>query len=69
MMLDAKHPVSHSGVHQQQYMMLNATGLDTLEHRLLQMPPSWRVCTVKMRETGMLLPFGSCMDQYTCKNP
>ena len=69
MMLDAKHPVSNSEVHKQQYMKLNATALDTLEHRLLQMPPSWRVSIVKMRESGMLLPFGCCLDQYSCQNP
>ena len=69
MMLDTKHPVSNSEVHKQQYMKLNAPGLDTLEHRLLQMPPSWRVCIVKMRESGMLLPFGCCLGEYTCQNP
>ena len=69
MMFDAMHPVSGSELYQQQYMKLNATGLDTLEHQLLQMPPSWRVCIVKMRESGLLLPFGSCLDEYTCQNP
>ena len=68
MMFDAKHPVSNSEIHKQ-YMMLNATGMDILEHQLSQMSPSRRVCIVRMRESGMLLPFGSCLDEYTCQNP
>ena len=67
-LLDAKHPVSNSEAHKQ-YVMLNATGMDVLEHCLSEMSPSRRVCTVKRRESGMFLPFGSCMEEYTCPNP
>lgn len=67
-LLDAEHPVSKSEA-QRENVMLNHTRVDYRERMLFQMSPSRRVCSVKMRESGMLLPFGSCLDEYTCSNP
>ena len=67
-LLDADHPVSKSEA-QRQNGMLNDTRKDYRERMLFQMSPSRRACSVKMRESGMLLPFGSCLDEYTCSNP
>ena len=67
-LFDAEHPVSKSEAHRRD-VMLNHTRVDYRERRLFQMSPSRRACSVKMRESGMLLPFGSCLDEYTCSNP
>ncbi|ROW01851.1 hypothetical protein VMCG_05583 [Cytospora schulzeri] len=40
-------------------------------HRKLftQIKPSWRMCTHKFRQDGILLPFGQPRNQYTIPNP
>ncbi|KAI9714053.1 MAG: hypothetical protein M1812_006500 [Candelaria pacifica] len=65
---DAEQPVSKSE-EQRRYVMLNDTRVDYRERRLFEMSSSRRACSLKMRETGILLPFGSCLDEYTCSNP
>jgi hypothetical protein len=42
---------------------------DYLERALYSRPPSSRVCTVKFREDGLLLPFGSHRDEFDTPNP
>ncbi|KAF6236092.1 hypothetical protein HO173_005720 [Letharia columbiana] len=67
-LFDAEQPVS-KGEEERQYVMLNDTRVDYRERRLFTMSPSRRVCSHKMQESGMLLPFGSCSDGYTSSNP
>ena len=42
---------------------------DYLERALLSQPPAWRVCTMKFRKNGILLPFGSSRQEYDSPNP
>ena len=42
---------------------------DYLERALLQQPPTWRVCTMKFRKDGILLPFGSSRQEFESPNP
>ena len=42
---------------------------DYLERTLLSKPPAWRVCSVKFRNDGMLLPFGSSRQEFDSPNP
>jgi hypothetical protein len=44
--------------------------VDHVHRRLFQqMKPSWRICTHKFRQDGILLPFGQPRNQYTVPNP
>ena len=45
-------------------MMLNVHLQDTRELHLCSLPPLRRLCASKMRRTGVLLPFGSYLDEY-----
>ncbi|KAL1982084.1 hypothetical protein VTN96DRAFT_1797 [Rasamsonia emersonii] len=39
-------------------------------HRdLYNKPPEWRVCIMKFREDGILLPFGACRREFCTPNP
>lgn len=67
-LFDGEQPVSKSE-EERKYVMLNETRVDYRERRLFMLSPSRRACSFKMRETGMLLPFGSCLDGYNCSNP
>ena len=42
---------------------------DYLERALLTQPPTWRVCTMKFRKDGILLPFGSSRQELDSPNP
>ena len=42
---------------------------DYLERALLSQPPAWRVCTMKFRKDGILLPFGSFRQDHDSPNP
>ena len=42
---------------------------DYLERALLTQPPAWRVCTMKFRKDGVLLPFGSSRQELDSPNP
>jgi len=42
---------------------------DYVERALFTQPPAWRVCTMKFREDGMLLPFGSSRRGFDTPNP
>ena len=42
---------------------------DYLERALLTQPPAWRVCTMKFRKDGVLLPFGSSRQEFDSPNP
>ncbi len=67
-MLDSHHGVSETEKNRL-HVMLNASRLDHLERHLYSQTPAGRVCSHKMRETGVLLPFGSCLDKFQCPNP
>ena len=51
------------------YIMLNDTRLDYRERHLFLLSPSRRVCTDRMRKDGILLPFGSCLEEFSFPNP
>ena len=42
---------------------------DRLDRTLLKQPPAWRVCTMKFRTDGILLPFGSSREEFDTPNP
>lgn len=67
-MLDADHDVAETE-RNRLHIMLNATRLDYQERHLLFLPPAQRVCSHKMRKTGVLVPFGSSLEQFNCPNP
>ena len=51
------------------YIMLNETRLDTRESLYCSLPPLRRLCADRMRESGILLPFGSLLDAFSVPNP
>ena len=51
------------------YIMLNEFRLDTRERHLCSLPPLRRLCASRIRRTGVLLPFGSCLEEYRVPNP
>ena len=51
------------------YIMLNETRLDTRESLYYSLPPLRRLCADTMRESGVLLPFGSLLDAFSVPNP
>ena len=42
---------------------------DYRDRALYRQPPAWRVCTMKFREDGILLPFGSSRRELDTPNP
>ncbi|KAI4222628.1 MAG: hypothetical protein L6R40_008569 [Gallowayella cf. fulva] len=42
---------------------------DYLDRALLTQPPTWRVCRVKFREDGIILPFGASREELDTPNP
>ncbi|KAL9129400.1 MAG: hypothetical protein Q9217_002131 [Psora testacea] len=42
---------------------------DYLDRALLTQPPTWRVCAMKFRKDGILLPFGSSRKELDTPNP
>ena len=50
-------------------IMLNDTRLDNRERILFALPPSRRVCTSKMRQDSILLPFRSYLEEFKFPNP
>lgn len=51
------------------HIMLNETRLDTRESLYCSLPPLRRLCADRMRESGVLLPFGSLLDAFSVPNP
>ena len=66
--LDSHHGVSETE-RNRLHVMLNASRLDYLERHLYSQTPAGRVCSYKLRETGVLLPLGSCLENFQCPNP
>ena len=50
-------------------LMLHKERLDDRERILFAMPPSRRVAASRMRQEGILLPFGSCLEEFKFPNP
>ncbi len=50
-------------------IMLNETRLDTRERRLCSLPPLRRLCASRMRQSGVLVPFGAALDGFRVPNP
>ncbi|KAI9783495.1 MAG: hypothetical protein M1835_003794 [Candelina submexicana] len=67
-LLDAQHD-SSKAEHQRLEIVLNASRTDHLERHLLNLQPSLRLASVHFRESGVLLPFGACVDAYDKPNP
>lgn len=42
---------------------------DYLDRALYTQPPAWRVCTMKFRKDGILLPFGLPRSEFNTPNP
>lgn len=67
-MLDACHEVTETEKHRL-HIVLNRSHLDHQERQLYFQSPAGRVCSHKMRKTGVLVPFGMCLEQFQCSNP
>lgn len=50
-------------------VMLAPGRRDYVDRALYTQPPAWRVCTMKFREDGILLPFGSSRKGFDIPNP
>ena len=66
--LDAKHEVQKTE-QERRKVVLAPTRIDYRERELYTLSGSRRMCSAKFRETGVLAPFGSCLDQFDCSNP
>lgn len=66
-LLDVEHTVIRSE-RSRRHVVLNEIRIDYRDRYLYRIPPSKRVAYVKMLETGVLLPFGSCSDKFTVPN-
>ena len=42
---------------------------DYVDRAMYNQPPGWRVCKMKFRKEGILLPFGSSRDEFDTPNP
>ncbi len=42
---------------------------DYVDRALYSQPPTWRVCMMKFRQDGILLPFGWSRDEFDTPNP
>lgn len=51
------------------YIMLNETRLDIRESLYYSLPPLRRLCADSIRESGILLPFGSLLDPFSSPYP
>ena len=43
--------------------------IDYLDRALYNLPPPWRVCVMRFRRDGILLPFGKPRTEFTTPNP
>jgi Domain of unknown function (DUF4470) len=50
-------------------VMLAPQRKDYLDRALYKQPPSWRMCTMKFRGDGILLPYGSSRAEFDTPNP
>lgn len=66
--LDAEYPISETEK-ARRYVTLNETRVDHRDRHFFNLSPSKRVCSYNMRHRGVLLPFGTSSEQYTCSNP
>ena len=67
-MLDAQHEVVETEKRRLD-VMLNVSRLDHQERHLCTHTPARRACSHKMRKTGILAPFGHCLEQFQYPNP
>ena len=67
-MLDSQHEVVETE-RRRLDIMLNVSRLDHQERHLCTQTPAGRACSHKMRKTGVLAPFGLCLEQFQCSNP
>ena len=67
-MLDSQHEVVETEKHRLD-IMLNASRLDHQERHLSTLSPARRACSRRMRETGVLAPFGYCLERFEYCNP
>lgn len=50
-------------------VVLAPTRVDYRDRELYLIPGSGRMCSTRFRETGVLAPFGACLDQFDRSNP
>lgn len=67
-MVSASHDLAETEMNRR-YIMQNVTRLDTRERHLCSLPPLRRLSATRMRQSGVLLPFGSCLDSFRVPNP
>lgn len=67
-MVSASHDLAETELNRR-HIMLDAKRLDTRELHLYSLPPLRRPSATRMRQSGVLLPFGSCRDAFRVPNP
>lgn len=65
--LEAKHEVQKTE-EERRKVVLAPIRLDYRDRELYSLPGSRRMCSTKFRETGVLAPFGSCLERFDCSN-
>lgn len=66
--LEAKHEVQKTE-EERRKVVLAPTRIDYREREFYKLSGPRRMCSTKFRKTGILAPFGSCLDQFESSNP
>ena len=66
--MDARHLPLHTEARRRD-VMLKTDRRDHVDRHLFRLPPKQRICHSRFRETGMLLPFGNCLEGNAYPNP
>lgn len=66
--IEAKHDVLQTEQNRRD-VALAASRIDHWERELYTLSGSRRKCSARFRETGVLLPYGSCLDHFDRSNP
>ena len=66
--LEARHEVAKTE-QQRKRIVLAPSRVDYRDRELFTLSGARRMCSTKFRETGVLAPFGACVDHFTCPNP
>ena len=66
--LDAKHDIAKTE-EERRKVVLAPSRSDYRDRELFNLPGFGRLCSTRFRETGVLAPFGSALDDFDCPNP
>ena len=66
-MLESVHSAT-TAEHRRRDLVFNKNRVDFRERHYFDLTPSMRLCAHKFRETGVLLPFGHCVNDFEVAN-